>query len=101
MFNLTKPSLIFVDSENIDILEEALIELNLSVPIYVFGDDHKNYRNVEELLQETGIESEFIPTDIGDGSKHVAVIVCSSGTTGYSKGVSLSDSAMLNNMNVL
>lgn len=101
MFNLTKPSLIFVDSENIDILEEALLELNLNVPIYVFGDDRKHYHSVDELLKETGFESEFVPPSIGDGSKHVSVIVCSSGTTGFSKGVSLSDSAMLNNMNVL
>lgn len=37
----------------------------------------------------------FRPTDIGDGTKHVAAIVCSSGTTGPSKGVTLTHAMFL------
>lgn len=100
MFGLTKPCMVFVDSDNIDTLDAAMLELNICVPVYVFGDQ-KHHHSVEELFVETGIETEFKPPDTGDGFKQVAVIVCSSGTTGYSKGVSLSNSSMLNNMNIM
>lgn len=38
------------------------------------------------------------PTQIGDGSKLAAVVICSSGTTGLSKGVTLSHAQLLDKM---
>lgn len=99
MFRLTKPSMVFVDSENVDTLEEALVELNINVPIFVFGDNGRN-KNVEELFLEIDEESQFIPPNIGDPMNKIAIIVCSAGTTGWPKGVSISNSAMLKHMNV-
>lgn len=99
LFKYTRPSMVFVDSDNIDKIEKALTEVNLSnVPIYVFGDS-KNYRNIEELFIETENvpEMEFKPPNIGDPTKQPAVIICSSGTTGLSKGVALANSTVLKN----
>lgn len=97
MFKLTKPSIVFVDNDILDTVEDALVELKLNnIPIFVFGQSEK-HRNVEELFNECGLESEFIVPNISDGMKQIAVIICSSGTTGLSKGVSLSNSAILNN----
>lgn len=98
MFKYSRPSIVFADSDNVKTVEEALHELNMSTPIYVFGDQKHN-RNVNELFVETGTdESAFIPPSIGDAMKQIAVIICSSGTTGLSKGVSVSYSSVLNNM---
>lgn len=38
--------------------------------------------------------------DIGDGTKTIAFIICSSGTTGLSKGVSLSHAGVLYHLNL-
>lgn len=38
--------------------------------------------------------------DIGDGTKSIAIIICSSGTTGLSKGVSLSHACVLYHLNL-
>lgn len=97
MFKFSRPSLVFADSDNMKTIEDALHELNINVPIYVFGDQKHN-RSVTELFVETGTESQFIPPSIADGMKQIAVIICSSGTTGLSKGVSVSYSSVLNNM---
>lgn len=99
MFRLTKPAMVFVDSENVDTLEEALIELTLDLPIFVFGDSRR-YKKVEELFAEIDEETQFIPPNFGDAMNKVAIIASSAGTTGLSKGVSISNGAMLNNMNV-
>lgn len=91
--------MVFVDSDNIEKIEKVLLELNLSaVPIYVFGNS-KKYQNIETLFinTENVSENNFKPPNIGDATKHPAVIICSSGTTGLSKGVSLANNTLLNN----
>lgn len=96
LFKYTKPSMVFVDSENVEKIQEALLEVNLNVPIFVFGNP-KNCRSVDELFNEIESDVEFKPPTIDNAMEHIAVIICSSGTTGLSKGVSLSNSSILNN----
>jgi len=50
---------------------------------------------VEVLFNETENEDFFIPAAL-DGLNDIALITCSSGTTGMSKGVSLSHAALIN-----
>lgn len=98
MFKYTKPSLVFSDPDNVETLAAALTELNRKIPILVFGN-YKNYQNVEILFNETNLKNDkFKAPNIGHGMKQISMIICSSGTTDLPKGVSLTNSSILNSM---
>lgn len=56
----TKPSVIFCDTEAHDKLTEALNELKLNAKIFIFGEGINDSEPVENLLIETGKESDFV-----------------------------------------
>ncbi|XP_058816395.1 uncharacterized protein LOC131679677 [Topomyia yanbarensis] len=93
MMGITQPKLVFCDVSNYETVKEAI---NLSVKqtpeIYVFESDVKS---ADDLLKETGKEIMFFPPYLGNSRNLVGVILCSSGTTGLAKGVSLSHAQLI------
>lgn len=85
MLNITKPRLVFCDVEAYDKLAESLEECHLEAKIITMNGKIGGCEQIEDLLAETVLESTFRPTPL-DGSKEIAAIFCSSGTTGLSKG---------------
>ncbi|XP_055297301.1 uncharacterized protein LOC129565940 [Sitodiplosis mosellana] len=97
MLEMTKPTLMFCDVECHDLVRECFTELGNDAKIFTFGGSKDETEPVENLFSETHNEDDFIPTTV-DGENETAAIVCSSGTTGLSKGVCLSHAALLENL---
>ncbi|XP_001662564.2 4-coumarate--CoA ligase-like 9 [Aedes aegypti] len=92
MFQAVRPTVIFCETES---LEEtiAACELAAITPrIILMGSHVEGYDQVDRLMMVTGQEELFVPTRITDPVQHLAVLICSSGTTGRSKAVCLSHS---------
>ncbi|XP_031628269.1 4-coumarate--CoA ligase-like 7 [Contarinia nasturtii] len=100
MLNTTKPCLVFCDDDNYDLVSECLTELKNDAKVFTFGNDTKDgAESVDSLFSETNIEDDFIPVRV-DGETEAATIICSSGTTGLSKGVCQSHAALLDSINM-
>ncbi|XP_055297521.1 luciferin 4-monooxygenase-like [Sitodiplosis mosellana] len=97
MLKTTKPTLMFCDVESHDLLRECLTELGNDAKIFTFGGSKDEAESVENLFSETHNEDDFLPARV-DGDNETAMIICSSGTTGLSKGVCLSHAALLDSM---
>uniref|UniRef100_A0A182S8V4 AMP-dependent synthetase/ligase domain-containing protein n=1 Tax=Anopheles maculatus TaxID=74869 RepID=A0A182S8V4_9DIPT len=97
MLHTTTPKLVFCDADNYDVVRKALQRVVTDgeqvTPIYVFECSRSDVKHAEDLLKETGQEKTFIPPYLGDSHKTMAVILCSSGTSGAHKGVQLTHSA--------
>lgn len=60
MFSITRPAIIFADPDNVEILQSAINEINLNVPVYVFGDRVDVAASVDVFFQDTGLEKNFV-----------------------------------------
>lgn len=100
MFKQTKPQLIFCDADCLRNVQEALLELEESPKVFTLLEEVAGMNYVEEIFSETGTEEEFVPMDFGDASELICIILCSSGTTGYSKGVEVSHAQCLALLNL-
>ncbi|XP_039441860.1 luciferin 4-monooxygenase-like [Culex pipiens pallens] len=89
---IVKPKLVFCDSETLDELTAACQLAGVTPKVILLGDKIAGYTHVEDLLVPTGIEDSFVPVHLDNPSSTPAVLICSSGTTGRSKAVSLSHS---------
>lgn len=95
MLGITRPKIIFCDADCLKIMEAAVQDLNLASPIYTLLEKVDGYGFLEDFLLASENDVEYVAPDLGDVSKLPAVIMCSSGTTGLSKGVSLSHSMII------
>uniref|UniRef100_A0A182PL24 AMP-dependent synthetase/ligase domain-containing protein n=1 Tax=Anopheles epiroticus TaxID=199890 RepID=A0A182PL24_9DIPT len=98
MFSVTRPVLVFCESDILDVVREAAKRASINPECILFEDRVKGYKHVLDLLEPTGTEDLFVPATIEDPSSHIAAILCSSGTTGLSKGVSYSHAFCIANM---
>uniref|UniRef100_A0A1L8DYR9 Putative acyl-coa synthetase n=1 Tax=Nyssomyia neivai TaxID=330878 RepID=A0A1L8DYR9_9DIPT len=87
MFTQTQPSIVFCDHDNYSTVKSALIENKSSAKIINFGPRISGVENIDDYLVKTGFEDSLEIPDV-DGQT-CGLILCSSGTTGLSKGVSL------------
>lgn len=54
MMRMTNPKLIFCHGDNIATVREAMMQLNISVPIFTFEGNVDGARHVDELFIDTG-----------------------------------------------
>ncbi|XP_058450094.1 probable 4-coumarate--CoA ligase 3 [Malaya genurostris] len=96
MLGITQPSLVFCDVDNYETVKKAV---NLSVhqkpEIFVFESNSVDMKNADDFFKETGKENTFFPPYLGDSRALVGVILCSSGTTGLAKGVTISHAHLI------
>lgn len=60
MFKMAKPKLIFCDLNKLEVVLNSLEQLNMNAMIFTFGESTEHSQNIDELLNETGDEQEFV-----------------------------------------
>ncbi|XP_055611610.1 luciferin 4-monooxygenase-like [Uranotaenia lowii] len=98
MMKTVKPSVVFCEQSSLGEVEAAIDMIGSKVKVFVIGERVKGYKHVEDLLVETGEEAQFVPAEIEDATKHVAVILTTSGSTGPSKAVCLTHAVCIAHM---
>ncbi|XP_013114533.2 uncharacterized protein LOC106092272 [Stomoxys calcitrans] len=87
-FGITKPSIIFCDGSNYEIIKNATIYFKPA--IYTLSDHIEGVPSILDLLEPTEMELFFQPEPLTLGADQTVAILCSSGTTGLPKAVTLS-----------
>lgn len=87
----TRPKVIFCDGHVYSIVKEVVAELNLDCDIFTLNQHIKGVQSIEDLLSSVkSVDNFFLPLEIENGDQ-IAVILCSSGSTGLSKAVTISN----------
>ncbi|XP_034102158.1 uncharacterized protein LOC117566724 [Drosophila albomicans] len=88
LYELTKPSIMFVDAEDYEIMKQVCAEWN---PKFITMTGRiEGIPNIEDLLKPHPMERFYQPERLAEGGDQTAVILCSSGTSGTAKAVCLS-----------
>nr|XP_036218948.1 luciferin 4-monooxygenase-like [Bactrocera oleae] len=89
LFETTMPKYIFFDGQDYAKVVRATNELDTT--LYTLSNHLPQVPSVNDLLQSTGTEHKFTPAILEDGTNQTLAILCSSGTTGVPKAVTISN----------
>lgn len=92
--NLTKPKVIFCSQNALETINSAKQKLMDVLEVIVFSEKINGGRCFESLLKEQKAEIDEFQPESNVSTDEVSLIILSSGTTGFPKGV------MLTNKNV-
>ncbi|KAH8311579.1 hypothetical protein KR044_007002, partial [Drosophila immigrans] len=98
LFDITKPRLIFCDGEDYEKVKSATA--NQNVMIVTMRNHHKDSISINEVLA-TPVEDNFKPARLEQGIDQTLAILCSSGTTGTPKAVTITNSHKIFNASSL
>ncbi|XP_012216914.1 luciferin 4-monooxygenase-like [Linepithema humile] len=94
ILKVSKPQIIFVSRRTENLLAKVVSTLSWKVELIELDDQPytANVRTLTDILNNEQATDflKYKATDIGDSSQHPVAILCSSGTTGLPKGVTLS-----------
>ncbi|XP_070075630.1 luciferin 4-monooxygenase-like [Drosophila takahashii] len=96
LYNITKPRLIFCDGDDFEKIREATV--NLDVKIVTMRRHPIGSIRIDDVLA-TPIEDNFQPARLEHGNDQNLVIICSSGTTGTPKALTISNSTKIISVN--
>lgn len=90
----TKPKVIFCDGGVYQVCKEVSDELKLNSSIFTLNHHIDGVKKAEDLFVNRGMKEIFFqPSEVSSGDQ-TAVILCSSGSTGLSKAVTISHKFM-------
>ncbi|XP_034487818.1 luciferin 4-monooxygenase-like [Drosophila innubila] len=98
LFSITQPRLIFCDGDDFEKVSAATKDLN--VGIVTMRNHTADSISIEELLL-TEVQENFKPTRLEQGNNQTMAIICSSGTTGTPKAVTIANSHKILNANLM
>ncbi|XP_037041229.1 4-coumarate--CoA ligase 1-like [Bradysia coprophila] len=91
VFSLTKPKIVFCDKANLSEVKEGLRQCEVVCKVLTVDERAAEHSHLFDLFESSDANAEFRPTRLDvEASKNCAAILCSSGTTGLSKGCMLS-----------
>lgn len=91
LWSKTKPKLVFCDGNVYGVVKEVIEELNLKCEIITMNKHVQGVQKIDDLLCSQHIaEDSFSPLEI-ENEDQLAVILCSSGSTGLPKAVTVSN----------
>uniref|UniRef100_A0A182JVK1 Mediator of RNA polymerase II transcription subunit 24 n=1 Tax=Anopheles christyi TaxID=43041 RepID=A0A182JVK1_9DIPT len=90
MLRTVEPKAVICDSELVPVLKVAFEAIGITPQLIVIGKRINGYPTVDDFLLPTGLEDRYVPQHVQDPARELAIVLCSSGTTGLSKGVCLS-----------
>uniref|UniRef100_A0A453YNP7 AMP-binding domain-containing protein n=1 Tax=Anopheles funestus TaxID=62324 RepID=A0A453YNP7_ANOFN len=90
MLRTVEPKAIICDSELVPALKVACEAATIEPKLIVIGKRINGYPTVDDFLLPNGLEDHYVPEHIENPAQELAIVLCSSGTTGLSKGVCLS-----------
>lgn len=93
LMKLIKPKLIFINTDSVQLIENAINYAECLTQIVVFGSSNK-YVTFDEYLKESDKEENFRPV-AAKSLKETAFVLFSSGTTGLPKGICLTHRGLL------
>ncbi|XP_011181057.1 uncharacterized protein LOC105211367 [Zeugodacus cucurbitae] len=99
--NLSKPKVMFASKLTVDLIAKVAKNNSFVKSIVAFGTNSSNDKifNFDELMNSTKIKSkDYFETPVANKKDDVALIVCSSGTTGLPKGVQLTQYNILSTL---
>lgn len=99
--NLSKPKVIFASKLTIDLISKVAKKNSFVKKLVVFDTNGSGEKilNFDELMSSTKIASkDYYDTVVANKTEDVALIVCSSGTTGLPKGVQLTQYNILSTL---
>uniref|UniRef100_A0A1I8PMU7 AMP-dependent synthetase/ligase domain-containing protein n=1 Tax=Stomoxys calcitrans TaxID=35570 RepID=A0A1I8PMU7_STOCA len=92
----TMPRMIFCDGVNYQRIREAFDECGLSSSVVITLNDHvEGVPSILDFLEEKVKPEQYEGPILEKGVNQVAVIICTSGTTGFPKAVCMSHAALL------
>ncbi|XP_034472179.1 4-coumarate--CoA ligase 1-like [Drosophila innubila] len=94
LFDTTKPKIIFCDGDEYEKVKAATHKLN--VKIVTMRNHKEGSISIEEVLT-TPVKEYFQPARLEQGNNQTLAILCSSGTTGTPKAVTIPNSPILAN----
>ncbi|KAL5278031.1 hypothetical protein ACFFRR_002961 [Megaselia abdita] len=97
----TKPKVVFCDGSVYETVKEVIGDLGLKCEIITLRDHIDGVKKIQDLFIDRGLKERFFqPFEIKDGNQ-TAVVLCSSGSTGLSKAVTLSHKCITSIFSVL
>ena len=100
MLEIYQPRVLFISQRTEKILAKIAPALSWNIKLIELDDKSldKNIITLKEIVEKYRNITDpdtFLPLQIDDNSKRMAVIFCSSGTTGFPKGLMLSHKNLL------
>ncbi|XP_034489226.1 probable 4-coumarate--CoA ligase 3 [Drosophila innubila] len=95
LFDITKPKIIFCDGDEYEKVKAATEKLN--VKIVTMRNHRDGSISIQEVLT-TPIEPNFKPARLEQGNNQNLAILCTSGTTGTPKAVTIPNTTVMVNM---
>lgn len=92
LFALSKPRLVFCDGDEYEKINAATTDLDITI---VTMRNHPGESVTIDEVLATPVEEGFEPYPLEEGINHTLAILCSSGTTGTPKAVTISNNRSL------